>query len=337
LRCWLFALALLASALSDAAVGAEPLIKDIIIYQPGGWSGLGQRKEEFEWPEYGGKSAYLSRSPDILAHQMSLIADLGPHVAIAVLLMTDTDSEKSGYGACWNGEWSGQTTCDSGTFLRPFEMYDHVRAAACAAGVRYAPEFSLMNYDGVRGPDVLPKLQQAIEWWRLRLPDAHAAKSPADRYYVVVDSLPEQTNLSEEDKANIIAYMRSQSDIDWIDMMVHANTPPENRFYRGNIYHSIWGGNAIRDWLNAQQGDHLLWTYYTNETVRSYSEAHAKGKVMSLATQLKWMNVEPSTPSKYPVLIHQWNEYGEYHIFEPSTKAGTANYDYLKQLISQQP
>src|ERR1700722_8995477 len=150
---------------------AQIRIKDIVIYQTGGWSGILQdiAAHNRQWPQKGGISAYLSRGNDILAYQMKLIHELGSHVAIGVLLMTDSDAEKSGYGTCWNGIWKGRpNSCDSGVFLRPFAMYDNVRLAARMADVQYAPVFSLMNYDGVRGAAVLDKLKRGFGWWRIR-------------------------------------------------------------------------------------------------------------------------------------------------------------------------
>jgi hypothetical protein len=129
----IFAIAAPNGAMAQTAGSTAPpapaaQIKDIMIYQEGGWAGMaGPHKTvagtDFEWPAYGGISAYRSRSPDILAHQMALIAGLGRQVAIGVLLMTDTDSGKSGYGTCWNGSWSdkspGGNGCDSGTLTYP--------------------------------------------------------------------------------------------------------------------------------------------------------------------------------------------------------------------------
>lgn len=321
-----------------AAVARGTEIKDIIIYQPGGWAGvMKDHRGDYEWPAHGGMSAYRSRSPEILRHQMALIAGLGEHVAIGVLMMTDEDSAKSGYGTCWNGSWSGKRTCDSGELIYPFDMYDKVRAAARAAGVRYAPNFSMMNYDGARGHAVLEKLQQAIDWWRARLPDPHAAKDEEGRYYVIVDSLPQQTKFSDEDKEEIIEYMKSQLDIKWVDFMVNGNTPPVNKYYHDNVYHSVWGTDKVRNWLNSQQRDHLLWSFQTNFPSRSLAEARSPAKKIPEEVHEKWMNISPWDPSKYPVIIDQWNEYGEFLMFEPSTQLGTKNYDYLKWLISRQP
>ncbi len=36
-------------------------------------------------------------------------------------------------------------------------------------------------------------------------------------------------------------------------------------------------------------------------------------------------------------MIQQWNEYAEYHIFEPSTYSGNNNYAYLQWMIGMQP
>jgi len=336
----------LAQTLSSTAepVPAAP-IKDIIIYQLGGWSGLaGPHKTlpeaDPEWPAYGGRNAYLSRSPDILAHQMSLIAGLGRQVAIGVLLMTDSDSVKSGYGTCWNGSWSSNLPGgggDSGTLTYPFAMYDRVRSAAHAAGVRYAPDFSLMNYDGVRGAAVLPKLKQAIAWWRIRLPDSFAARAPDGRYYVIVDSLPTLDGLSAANKAELIAYMKSQSDIDWIDNMVNDDNHPSSYTSSDNIYRSAAADAGPQSSLASREGSHYLWWFVPHKVERTYSEAHLATNETPEAIQLQFLNISPHNLNKYPVMISQWNEYAEYLIFEPSTKSGTSNYDYLKSLLSQQP
>lgn len=315
------------------------MIKSIFLFQVGGWTGVANRQDlDLEWPLYGGPDAYVRRSPDILAHQMSLIADLGPNVAIAVLLMTDTDSNLSGYGACWNGTWGRLPgRCSTGTLLHPFAMYDHVRAAARHAGVRYLPEFSLMNYDGVRGSGVLPKLQQAISWWRTKLPDPYAAKSPDGKYYVVLDSLAQQTALSAADKVALITYMKSQTDIIWLDRMVNASTPPTNTYYHDNVFHLVWGDETVQDWYDSFERDGMHWTFLTNKSVHTYASSTDAAYKFSQVAQLKWLNVAPHSPTKYPVMIDQWNEYAEYHMFEPSSRHSTRIYDYIKWMLSRQP
>lgn len=314
-------------------------VKNLITFQVGGWGGITTDLPgaDLEWPAYGGMSAYRARSQDILAHQAELIAGLSSTVAVAVLLMTDSDSAASGYGACWNGSWSGGPGCDSGTLRRPFAMYDELREAARAQGVRYAPSFSMMNYDGVRGSQVLPKLQAAIAWWRQRLPDPFTARAPSGRAYVVLDSLPSQLGLSAAETNAALAWMHAQTDIEWIDNMFNASTPPGNTHYTGNVFHSTWGDEATKDYLNSLEGDHFLWWFQANWVVRTFAEFHLAANKVPEATRLKWLNISPHTPTKYPVNISQWNEYAEYLIFEPSTRSGTANYDYLRWRLSQQP
>jgi hypothetical protein len=330
---------------STGAAAPTARIKDIMIYQPGGWAGAagphkGRSDADYEWPAYGGMSAYRSRSPDILAHQMSLIAGLGNQVAIGVLLMTDSDSAKSGYGTCWNGSWSanspGGNGCDSGTLTYPFAMYDNVRTGARGAGVRYAPDFSLMNYDGVRGSAVLPKLKQVIDWWRPRLPDPFAARAPDGRYYVIVDSLPPLDKFSDADKKALIAYMKSQSDIDWIDNMVDDDAHPSS--YSGNVYRSAATPDAeVQSFIASREDSHYLWWFAANRVVRTYRDAQFAANQVPDTVRLKLLNIRPHEAKKYPVMISQWNEYGEYLFFEPSTRSGTKNYDYLKRILSEQP
>lgn len=322
-----------------AAAVPTTQVKNLITFQVGGWGGVTTDLPgaDLEWPAYGGMSAYRARSQDILAHQAELIAGLGSTVAVAVLLMTDSDSVASGYGACWDGSWSGGPGCDSGTLRRPFAVYDELREAARAQGVRYAPDFSLMNYDGVRGAQVLPKLQAAIAWWRQRLPDPFAARAPSGRYYVVLDSLPSQLGLSASDLSAALAWMHAQTDIEWIDNMFNASTPPGNTNYTGNVFHSTWGDEATKDYLNGLEGDHFLWWFQATWVVRTFADFNLVANKVPEATRLKWLNISPHTPSKYPVNISQWNEYAEYLIFEPSTRSGTANYDYLRWRLSQQP
>ena len=330
---------------STGAPAPTARIKDIMIYQEGGWAGMAGphktfRDTDYEWPAYGGMSAYRSRSPDILGHQMSLIAGLGGQVAIGILLMTDTYSAKSGYGTCWNGSWSdaspGGNGCDSGTLTYPLAMYDNVRTAARTAGVRYAPDFSLMNYDGVRGSAVLPKLKQLIDWWRPRLPDPFAARAPNGHYYVIVDSLPPQDKFSDADKKALIAYMKSQSDIDWVDNMVDDDNHPSS--YSGNVYRSAASPDyRAQQALARREDSHYLWWFAANRVARTYRDARLAANKVPDNARLALLNIRPHDPSKYPVMISQWNEYGEYLIFEPSTKSGTSNYDYIKRLLAQQP
>jgi hypothetical protein len=197
----------------------------------------------------------------------------------------------------------------------------------------------LMNYDGVRGPAVLPKLQKTIAWWRKRLPDSFAAKDEEGRYYVIVDSLPTQTNFSDHDKAEIVTYMESQSDIHWIDYMVggSASKPGTNAYHHDNVYQGAWGKIKDRNFINSFTGEHMHWSFQMNFAGHSYDEVRSPGKMIPQATHLRWMNISPSLPQKYPVIIDYWNNYPENLIFEPSTRSGTSNYNYLKWLILQQP
>ncbi len=313
-------------------------IKNILVYQPGGWSGIDAVSGgDFEWPAYGGKSAYLSRSPDILAHQMALIDDLGDHVAISVLLMNDSDAMASGYGTCWKGSWSGLIgLCKTGTFTKPYAMYDHVREAARSAGVRYVPEFSIMNYaDQGNGQSVVNNLKAAVTWLRARLPDAYAAKSPDGRYYIVVDGLPELAGLTTAQKSELIAFMKSQSDMFWLDNLVNADATPSA--YSDNMVRTAAADDGAQSSLNSLLGDRYLWWFTASAVVRTFDAFNTAPNKVPEAIRDKWLNISPSSPSKYPVMISQWNEYAEYLIFEPSTRSGTANYDYLKWKLGQQP
>ncbi len=312
------------------------LVKDIITFQIAGWSELPRlgSPRDPDWPLAGGKPAYLARTPESLAHQMDLIKGIGDHLVIAPLLMSDSDSEASGYRACWNGTPSDDGHICTGTWRYPFAMYDELRTAAKAKGVRYVPNFSVMNYDGMRGAQVLPKLKDMIAWLRTRMPDAHMAKDAQGRSYVILDSLPEQLGMTEAQKQEVLVYLKSQSDIVWIDnFLVMA---PTTANYSGNVYLSTWGSEATKDAMNSQLGDHFLWWFQANEVATNPTDANNPARKIPEQVRLKWLNIEPYDPTKYPVIISQWNEYAEYLIFEPSIKSGTANYEYLKWRLSQQ-
>jgi hypothetical protein len=335
-----FAAVVLMLAIPAKARAGDP-IKDIIIYQPGGWSGLirdSDKNIELEWPKEGGRSAYLSRNPGLLLHQMKLIAELGKHVAIGVLLMTDSDASRSGYGTCWNGSWGGKAdVCERGEFIRPLEMYDHIRSAARAFDLRYVPDFSLMNYDGVRGAGMLGKLKSAIAWWRKRLPDSLAAKSATGRYYVIIDGLPKLDEFSPSNKAELFSYMQSQQDIDWIDNLVDVDDNPSAYSDASNIFRSAAAEDDVQRFFNARLGARYLWWFTLNRVVRDPADATLDINKIPEDVRMRQLNINPHDPLKYPVIISQWNEYGEGLVIEPTTKSPALNYEYLRAKLALQP
>lgn len=150
-------------------------VKNILIFQASGWSGLPQEAVlnsqlvDPEWP-LGGPTAYLSKSKDSLMQQIELISQLGTSTSVAVLLMTDADSRASGFGACWNGTWIGGQNCQNGHWAYPRELFREVKYAAWIKGLNVVPYFSITNYEfydmpaGTRGDLVLPKLKEFLSW-----------------------------------------------------------------------------------------------------------------------------------------------------------------------------
>lgn len=316
-------------------------VKNILVFQPGGWEGLTTSKtHDPEYPLNGGKAAYLSRSNNSLLNQMQQIAGLGTTTGIAVLLMNDGDSNAAGFGTCWNGQWISGRQCRGGTWKTPMHVYSDIKWAAWMKGMQVAPYISLMNYEfpqGSRGDQILKKLETMLTQLRPTF-DGTSLRADDRRYIVLVDSLPEWAGMTDNDKNSVIRYMSTQKDILWINNLIVEKMRPD--FYSsGNIITSTATSDpsgTIQDNIKQLWGSQFLW-WFTAKIGSTFSEASNPANNIPENIRRKWLNISPHDPARYPVIISQWNEYAEYLIFEPSTKSGTRNYDYLKWMLSQQP
>ncbi|MFP5519796.1 MAG: hypothetical protein ACLGGX_07830 [Bdellovibrionia bacterium] len=311
-------------------------IKNILVFQVGGWSGLPTEKDvDPDWPLDGGKVGYLSKDMNRLQRQLELIRGLGDSVAISVLLMTDGDSKASGYGTCWNGTWVEGNKCNGGEWRRPLSLYREVKFAAWKKGIMVAPYISLMNYEykpGTAGDKILPKLIAALNQLRPTF-DGTSLKTTDGRWVVMVDSLPEWAGLSTVQKNEIYAYMATQKDILWIDNLVLEYSSAPNVLRSAATFDR---SGVIQDALKTQWGNRYLW-WFTAGFAKTWAQKIHPDNNIPQPLREKWMNIHPHDSANYPVIISQWNEYAEYLIFEPSVRSKNANYDYLKWMISRQP
>ena len=278
---------------------------------------------------------------------MDLIKALNPSVAVSILVMDDSDSAASGYGTCWNGNWNGLPagqglSCGAGQFLGPKEMYPQIINAAWQRGIPFAPEFSVMDYSSAGHPEViLPKLVEFVNWARPTFGGASLMTTDG-RYVVTIDGLDAISGLNSRPdlEAAIYAYMNSQSDILWINNLVTSGPNPQI-LTNGNVYRAgpSWSstiGNSAEAGLASQWGS-LFLPWFIADYAKDFTDYNNPVNQVPQALREQWMNITPNNPSNYPVFISQWNEYGEFLIWEPSTVLGMANYNYLQWMMSMQP
>ncbi len=331
-------IARLANGSANPAFGAQ--IRNVLLVQIGGWSGLPtSAAHDPDYPLAGGRTAYLTKNPNVYAQQMELIRGLGNSVAVTYLLMNDADSNASGYGACWQGTWTNNQNCSGGAWRRPMALYREAKAAANARGIPVAPEFSIMNYQyglGNGAPHFLPRLRDFLAWARPTFDNGNL-RNGNGQYVVIVDGLYEWTPLNDTQRTEIMAYMQSQTDILWVDNMVGPLSTGQRSTNAPNVFSTSWGNDAAKSTLAQIWGESYVYTYTSLlGAAPTLSLAQAPGNQVPQSIREKWLNISPYRPTQYPVFIHQWNEYAEYLIFEPSQRAGYANYEYLKSMIARQ-
>ena len=170
-------------------------VKNILIFQAGGWSGLPAAQDCYRqgtpgcalnpaWPLAsngfpGGRVGYLSKSKGSLLNQMAQIKSMSPSTAIAVLIMPDEEAAASGYGGCFQATWLSATTCSSaGAWTTPKAMFATVAWAAWMKGIQVAPLISINVYDHLKGsvsfPDgddpnraavAVARLKSYVDWY----------------------------------------------------------------------------------------------------------------------------------------------------------------------------
>ena len=320
------------------------LIRNIVVTQIAGWSGLPSEeaadptKAKIDKPLFGGASSYLSKTPAHYEKQARMIMALGNHMAAAVLLMDQGDSNASGYGACWNGTWLRDRSCQGGSFKFSQDLYTQFKQAARKQGLQVIPNFSIMNweqpnaYDGAR---FLPKLRAFLNWAR-PLFDGNNVKTIDGKWVVIVDSLPETAGLSKAQKKEVHAFMASQNDIFWLD---NAVSPIDGLLAPGaaNIYGSGWGTLPTQNLARKNWNNHFLyWVAVLKQGQRDYVLAQNPAYQYSNSILEEELNIINYRADKYPVVISQWNEYAENLYFEPAEGIGFTNYNRLKQWVSRQ-
>jgi hypothetical protein len=321
-------------------------VKNILIFQTAGWSQLPSlediRMKSPAWPltissGLGGRVAYLSKSKDSLLKQMGLIKDMNKDTAIAVLLMPDQEAQAGQYGACWNSIWLNAKSCAAeGAWQKPTSLFMHVRWAAWMKGIQVAPFFSINAYDALGRQDraavVVSRLKQFVDWYMTHYQDAVTLKTTDGKVVILTEGLPENTNLANDpaQNAELLRYMNSRTDILWINNLAIADANPGDA--GANIYRSAAvTDERMQDAVQSIWGPRYLWHF-----LNRYGDNKRNLSYLPEATRLKWLNIAPFDPQRYPVVISQWNEYAETLVFEPSDHDRYSEYEYLQWRLSQQ-
>lgn len=315
-------------------------IKSIMIFQVGGWSGLPVSPlQKPNWPLHWGRAGYLSRDMNTYLWQTYEISQLSQSMALAPLLMPDEEASASGYGVCWGGSWEESSmSCKGGKWRTPMAQLPEIAYAAWVRGVQVVPFFSINNYDCLslpsRGDHVLDKLKKMVETIKAK-PGAIYARTSSGQLVIMLEGLPENTQLSATNKKDLLNYMASETGIFWIDNLVGMDDSPKSvppNFIRSAAANpdvqanlkSIWNGKYL--WhFSATQGGH---------SVQAWSDPTVN---FSEDKRLMMLNISPNYPENYPVIISQWNEYAEWLIWEPNLLSGYDQFNYLRWRLSQQP
>jgi hypothetical protein len=306
-------------------------INNILIFQAGGWSGLamGTPGIDSTWPLHWGKQGYLEKNNNTLLWQMHEIKNLNK-TAIAVLFMPPSEAASSGYGACWDGRWVTDRICNGGKWSNPQELFANVKWAAWMKGIQVAPLISINNND--KKTDVKIKLTSFVDWYMSTV-DNTTLKTVDGKVVILTEGLPGNTKLSDQQKADILSYMGSKTNIFWIDNLV-ADQPSATP---GNIYRSAATTDttgSVQDALKSVWGKRYLW-HFVDRSGKKASDLAAN--TIPESVRLKWLNIMPHGQNSYPVVISQWNEYSEYLTFEPNMHDGYNEYYYLRWRLGQQP
>lgn len=325
-------------------------IKNILIFQAAGWSGLpalqDSQQNDPSWPLaqanlLGGRVGYLSKSKLGYLSQMSRIKELSGTTAIAQLIMPDLEANASGYGTCFNGQWISATACaNGGVWKKPKSLFDDVRWAAWMKGIKVAPLFSVNVYDESGNTDraniAVERLKSLVNWYTNTYTDAVTLRTTQGKIVILTEGLPENTNLGNDSGAQkkLLDYMNSRKDILWIDNLAVASpTAAGGNVYRSAATFDITG--SIQDHLKATWGNRYLWHFQTRFGTRRQQMYDPLHKI-PLAVREKWLNLNPYNATAYPVIISQWNEYAEFLTFEPDEWEGYAEYNYLRWMLSLQ-
>jgi hypothetical protein len=298
-------------------------IKNIIIFQAGGWSGLltedDANTKKPTWPLRGGKKAYIVKNEKVYLEQLEEVRNLSGNLAIAVLLMPDEEAKASGYGAYFNGEWKS-----------PKQLYAHVKRAAWMKGVMTCPHISINNYGTpADGNTMMNKFKAYIDWFRTTVDNA-TLKNKYGKPIVLTEGLPENTNCTKEQKYAIQDYMNAQKDLVFLDNLAFEKDAARAA---ANVYRCAATCTADgQDYLVPIWGSKYRWHY-----INRYGYFKDKLGYIPAETQDKWLNIKPAMGCPWPVVISQWNEYAEYLVFEPSLMDRHDLYNNLKAKFALQP
>jgi hypothetical protein len=333
-------------------------IRNLMIFQIGGWSGLPPAEVpggppgtvDPTWPLHWGVSGYLNKSSDVYLWQMHEIQALNRHTAVAFLMMPDEEETASGYGANFPGlGWQ-----------RTKGLFPYAAWAAWMKGVQVCPIISINCFDRLNDPNrggyVLGKLQAFVNWYRPQV-NGTCLKTIQGKTVILTEGLPPNTALSASQREAILNWMGQQTDILWIDNLAFRDDNPNSINNRANIYRcaaiappypppnpltseyaadGTWNpAVSAQDSLKAVYGSHYLW-HFCDRFAKRESESWQANYKVGESTRLKWLNISPNEPNRYPVVISQWNEYAEFLIWEPNQLEGYGGFNYLQWRLSQQ-
>ncbi len=206
-----------------------------------------------------------------------------------------------------------------GAWTTPKSSLAAVKWAAWMKGIEVAPLISINLYDSPNGSSraalVLQRLKDFVDWYMTTI-DKTTLKTTSGKVVVLTEGLPENTDLQNEAaaKAALASYMNSRTDILWIDNLLLQDGNPES--VGSNVYRSAATSDptgSVQDSLNSIWGGRCLWTFLDR-----CGEVPRHEPLISLKQfRCRWLNLSSRNPKKYPVIISQWNEYAESHVFEP--------------------
>ncbi len=314
-------------------------IRNLVVFQAAGWRGLPLDAHagliDPTWPRDGGQRGYLRRSAARYRAQMRLIRDLAPTMAVAILVMPDTDARASGYGAYQRARllpWA--------RWRSPLALFASARAAARRAGLPVAPFLSINNYGGPQRPfscrarQTLYQLEQLTDWYLTHHLDDATLRCDDGRIVILTEGLPDQTTLDDAHRQRLADFCNRRDDVLWIDNLGLFDP----RQVGGHVWRSAAvfdPSGSVQESLRDAWGDRYRW-HYVPRFAKSRTQLARAEHHVPLALKRRWLNVGAGSAARYPTVISQWNEYAEYLHLEPSELEGESTYREFQALLAEQ-
>ena len=297
--------------------------KNFMIFQMGGWSGLTyDQVHEPTWPLHWGQSGYFNRNNDVYQWQMAEVAAVNYNMAPIFLIMPDEEAAACGYGCYFDGVWKN-----------PRQLYPNAAWAAWYNGLMWGPFFSINLIDDPgHGERVLGRLQTLTNWWRAN-PSLMQLRNTDGKLIICTEGLPQNLNMTVEQRHALQDWMTAQTDIVWIDNLAFVQEEVAragSNVCRSAATNDPYGG--IQDWLKNIWGDKYRWHY-----LHRYGEKISQIVWTDPTVGNKWLNISPPMSCPWPVLFSQWNEYGESLTFEPTELDQYDEWYFLLNILQGQP